>query len=357
VSDVTASVRRGLAMLSGGRREVPRHEAIEPTISWSWNLLEPDERQALSRLAIVTAPFTFRCGAIVAHDDLEHGERLLAALADKSLVSRETGESRDPRFKILGVVRNFAIRQLNPEGRHHVTRRLMYWALNFIYPNEPDFQHPGTIARLDAEFAVLRIALEGNEQSPADQVRLAVEIWPYWHIRSLSRYGCRFLAKARHEDTPLTLAERGRALGILANLLAYQGRHPESVAAAQRSVHVLCDLGDPAQLRHGLLTLLGCLIEACLPACRSWLGLEMPVGAEPFAVTLGLMIAALLVSLYTFRKLDGKLANLGMESTTRNQVLRSANWYSDSTQALAILAPPVVGQDLAWSDWWSTEQR
>ena len=102
VSDVAASVGRGLAILSGGRREIPRHQAIEATISWSWNLLEPDEQRALSRLAILTAPFTFRCGAMVAHDELEHGEHLLATLADKSLVSREMGTSRrrpvqDPR--------------------------------------------------------------------------------------------------------------------------------------------------------------------------------------------------------------------------------------------------------------------
>ena len=124
--------------------------------------------------------------------------------------------------------------------------------------NETDFQQPETIERLDAEFALLRIALEGSEESPADQVRLAAAIWQYWHIRSLSAYGCRFLAKAREEGTPLTLAERGRALGILANLLAYQGRYAESIDAAQRSVQVAAGLSVmPRSCRHGLLTLLG----------------------------------------------------------------------------------------------------
>jgi hypothetical protein len=69
----------------------------------------------------------------------------------------------------------------------------------------------------------------------------------------------------------------------------------------------------------------------------------VPKGAEPFAVTLGLMIVALLVSIITLRKLDGKITSLGIDSTTKTQLLRSVNWYSDSTQALAILAPPVVG--------------
>jgi len=262
VSDIAASVGRGLAILSGGRGEIPRHQAIEATISWSWDLLEPNEQRALSRLALLTAPFTFRCGATVAHEDLDEGERLVAALADKSLVSQEVDKSGDARFKVLGVVRSFAVRYLDPADRQRATRRLMYWALDATRINEADFQQPETIERLDAEFPLMRVALEDNAESPADQVRLAVAIWPFWHIRSLSSYGCRFLAEGFDERTPLTLAERGRALGILANLLAYQGRYAESIDAAHRSVQALRDLGDPGQLRHGLLTLLGCLIEA-----------------------------------------------------------------------------------------------
>jgi predicted ATPase len=261
VSDIATSVSRGLAILSGGRREVPRHQAIEATISWSWNLLEPDEQRALSRLAILAAPFTFWCGARVAHDDLDSGECLLATLADKSLVSREADEAGDARFKVLGIVRNFAIRHLSPADQRQATRQLMSWALELFRLNETDFQRPETVERLDVEFPLIRIALEGSKDSPADQVRLAVATWPYLHIRSLSADGCRFLAQAREESTPLTLAERARALGILANLLAYQGHYAESIDAARRSIEVRRALGDPTQLRHGLLILLGCLIE------------------------------------------------------------------------------------------------
>ncbi len=261
VSDIAASVGRGLAILSGGHREVPRHQAIEATINWSWNLLETDEQRALSRLAILTAPFTFQCGARVAHEDLDDGERLVANLADKSLVSREMSETGDARFKVLGVVQNFAIRQLSPIDRQQAGRQLMYWALDIVKTNETDFEQAETIERLDAEFPLVRIALEESEEAPADQVRLAAAIWQYWHIRSLSAYGCRFLAKADEVRAPLTLAERGRALGILANLLAYQGQYAESIDAARRSVEVRRPLGDPTQLRYGLLILLGCLIE------------------------------------------------------------------------------------------------
>jgi predicted ATPase/transcriptional regulator with XRE-family HTH domain len=261
VRDIAESVGRGLAILSGGRQAIPRHRAIDAAISWSWNLLEPDEQRALSRLAILTSPFTFRCGAIVAHEELDAGERLVATLADKSLVSHDTDDKGDTRFKVLSVVRNFAVRYLSPADRRDAARQLMSWTIHIAQLCETEFQQPEKIERLDAEFALMRIALEAAEESPADQVRVAVAIWPYWHIRSLSAYGCRFLAKAGEERTPLTLSERGKAHGILANLLAYQGRYAESIDAAQRSVQVRRDLGDPGQLRNGLLTLLGCLIE------------------------------------------------------------------------------------------------
>ena len=261
VSDIAASVGRGLAILSGGRREVPRHQAIEATISWSWDLLEPGEQRALSRLAILAAPFTFRCGATVAHEEPDAGERLVATLADKSLVSREMRTAGDARFKVLAVVRSFAIRQLSPVDRQQAVRQLMSWALDIAQLNQTDFLQAEAIERLDVEFPLMRIALEASEESPADQVRLAAAIWQYWHIRSLSAYGCRFLARAADESAPLTLAERGRALGTLANLLAYQGHYAEAIDAAQRSVEVRRDLGDPTQLRHSLLILAGCLIE------------------------------------------------------------------------------------------------
>lgn len=261
VSDIVASVGRGLAILSGGRREVPRHQAIEATISWSWNLLEPDEQRALSRLAMLTAPFTFRCGATVAHEEPDTGERLVATLADKSLLSRETRTAGEARFKVLAVVRSFAIKQLSPVDHRQAVRQLMSWALDLAQLNQADSSQAEVIERLDVEFPLLRIALEASGESPADQVRLATAIWQYWHIRSLSAYGCWFLARAVGESAALTLAERGRALATLANLLAYQGDYTAAIDAAQRSVEVRRDLGDPTQLRHSLLILAGCLIE------------------------------------------------------------------------------------------------
>ena len=261
VRDVATSVRRGLAVLSGGRRDIPRHQAIEAAISWSWDLLTQDEQRALARLAVLTAPFTLQCGAAVAAEEVDSGERLVAALADKSLLSQEMNEAGDARLKILTVVRNFAIARLSAADRQSAARRLMAWALTTIPADEITLQQSDAIERIDMDFPLIRVALELGDDSPAEQVRLALAIWHYWHIRSLSDYGCQFLAKACAENIPLSPAERGRALGTLASLLAYQGHFAESIEAAERSIEVRRTLGDPAQLRYGLLILFGNLLE------------------------------------------------------------------------------------------------
>lgn len=258
--DIADSVGRSAAILSGGRKDVPRHQAIEAAIRWSWDLLTPQEQQGLSRLAILTAPFTYGCGIRIAADDLDLGEHVVATLADKSLLSRTSNDAGDARFTILGVVRAFAAAQLRAPDRQHAVDQLMSWALGITSIDEAALGEPGTIERLDADLPLIRVALESSD-SPADQVRLALVISPYWQIRSQSAYACRFLVKALRHDIQLTPAERGKALGALADMLAYQGHYEESVSAAEASIGVRRTLGDPAQLRNGLLTLLGALLE------------------------------------------------------------------------------------------------
>ena len=256
---ISESLGRSAAILGEGRTDIPRHQTIEAAIGWSWELLEPDEQQALSRLSILTAPFTFHCGARVAAGDLDLGERAVAALADKSLLTPVTGQAGGKRLTVLGVVRVFAAARLSAPARQAAVEQLTVWALDMNSAGEAALQQPGTIEQLDADLPVIRTALEAS-QSPADQVRLALALSPYWHIRSPA-YGCGFLAQAFRQEVPLIPAERGKALGALAGLRAYQGRYEQAVTAAEASLAVRRTLGDPAQVRNGLLTLLGILLE------------------------------------------------------------------------------------------------
>lgn len=262
LNDIAESMGRGLAILSGGRRDLPRHQAITATIGWSWDLLPGDEQRALSRLAVLTVPFTFRCGAEIASEDLHAGESIVAALADKSLLSQEAADPDEGRFRILSVVRNFAVARLSAADRQDAIRNLMSWALRMTQIDEVAVQQPDVVERLDAAFPLIREALELSEDAPADQVRLALAIWQYWHVRSSSSYGGKFLAKAYDENVALSPRERGRALGALANLRGYQGDMAGSIEASKKSIEIRREIGDPTQLRYGLINLLGTSLQA-----------------------------------------------------------------------------------------------
>jgi predicted ATPase/transcriptional regulator with XRE-family HTH domain len=262
LSDIADSVGRSLAVLSGGRRDRPRHQAIEATIGWSWDLLAADEQRALSRLSTLAVPFTFGCGAAMASDDEASAERLVAALADKSLLSQEVDEAGDSRLRILQVVRSFAAGRLSDADRTDAVRGLMSWALKQMQYDELELQRPDVVERITAHLPVIRAALEQSEDTPADQVRLALAIWVYWMVASMLSYGCQFLAKALDDGIGLTPFERGRALGALAELLRNQWDFTAAIEASRKSIEIRRGLNDPVQLRYALIGLLGTLLSA-----------------------------------------------------------------------------------------------
>lgn len=58
-----------LSLLSDGPREAPtRQQAIEATIAWSYELLEPSEQAFFRRLAVFNGGFTFELAQAVAGD-------------------------------------------------------------------------------------------------------------------------------------------------------------------------------------------------------------------------------------------------------------------------------------------------
>jgi predicted ATPase len=98
----------------------PRQRTLKGAITWSWELLEPDEQHALARFSVFEGGFTLEAAEAVLGD--EDGELfvddLLDELIDSSLLrSRLTDGS--PRFSMLAAVKDFAAQQLQetPEER------------------------------------------------------------------------------------------------------------------------------------------------------------------------------------------------------------------------------------------------
>jgi hypothetical protein len=68
----------------------------------------------------------------------------------------------------------------------------------------------------------------------------------------------------------------------------------------------------------------------------------MPSGAVPFAVALGLIVVTTLISCPLLNRLDRFIDELGL-GEQKGQLKRASEWYSDVSQSIGVLVPPIVG--------------
>ena len=115
-------LRRSMPLPGGGAIDVPeRQRTLRDTISWSYQLLEPDERAMLQRLSVFIGDFDLggvealatdaSTGGVAASDPLD----TLGRLVDRSLVQRVPSEDED-RYRLLSTIRDFATEELAAAG-------------------------------------------------------------------------------------------------------------------------------------------------------------------------------------------------------------------------------------------------
>lgn len=104
-------------LIQGRRTAVPRHKTLRETINWSYNLLPPDERRLLDRLAVFRGNFSLDAIRAVTGRDFSENDLLysLAELVAKSLVNIES-DSSSPLYRLLLLTREFALEKLAGSG-------------------------------------------------------------------------------------------------------------------------------------------------------------------------------------------------------------------------------------------------
>lgn len=105
-----------LPLLKGGRRTAPpRQQSLLASLAWSWDTLAPAEQAVLSRLALLSGPFTLAraehtaAGGAIAPGDVAMA---LAALEAHALVVRQTRAGDGPTWRLYENVRIHALAQL-----------------------------------------------------------------------------------------------------------------------------------------------------------------------------------------------------------------------------------------------------
>jgi len=185
-----------LQVLTGGARDLPeRQRTMRTTIAWSYELLSPAEQALFRRLAVFVGGWTLEAaeqvclGAGALELDMLEG---LSSLLDKSLLRQEHGSNGEVRFRMLYVLREFGLEQLDAEGEGTTTREAhatYYLALaEKANPQLHGAGQKGWLDRLEQEHDNLRAALnwwleEASQAKALEAAERALRLW--WSLSQL----------------------------------------------------------------------------------------------------------------------------------------------------------------------------
>lgn len=268
---------RRLSLLTGGPADRPSHQqTLRGTIAWSYDLLKPDERLLLRRLAVFVGGCSLDAIERVVHGPVGatasgpeaspagHSFSTLdavTALVEQSLLQlNDTGD--EPRLTMLETIREYASEQLEAaDEAGTIRRRHAEYFLALAEAAEPRLLGPEQrlwLGRLDVEHDNIRAALAwsqgetpalrddaGTAIAPAELgLRLAGALAWFWYIRCHLSEGRRWLEPLLAATAPMPPAVRGRGLVTLGRLLQAQSDLARSSVLFEEAIVLFRQLDD-----------------------------------------------------------------------------------------------------------------
>ncbi|KQS98703.1 BTAD domain-containing putative transcriptional regulator [Cellulomonas sp. Leaf395] len=227
VQDVLDGLGDRFGLLDDALRGLPdRHASLWAMVDWSRELLHPEDRDLLQRLAVVPAPFTAETAVAVSGADPASVRRGLSTLVEQSLLTFDEDDAGLARYRMLETVREYGDVRLDGAGeRAGAMGGLVRWAATTAARVGADFVGAGQLAAFDrcaAEqetfLAALRWAVDHGDEVGA--VDIASALFHLWSIRGLHvecvQWGMRLLhaddPAARRASTLFQGSATGRAL-------------------------------------------------------------------------------------------------------------------------------------------------
>ena len=223
----------------GGRTAGARHQTLQGTIDWSYELLEPAERAVFDALGVFAGEFDLPSVAAVAELDEFAALDLVEQLVAKSMVEADPWRNR---YRLLETLRQYAWDRLVASG-HLVDARDAHAAFYSALAGEQGRRmgegghQLEALDRLEADYDNLRAALAWLiEQGRAEEAsRLVRRLSALFNIRHPSEgYGWFQQVVRRAEELPVT--QRARLLADTAWAAMNAGDSEGESSYAQASV-------------------------------------------------------------------------------------------------------------------------
>jgi predicted ATPase len=236
-----ARLENRLQILTGGARDLPaRQQTLRGAIDWSYDLLSPAEQKLFRRLSVFVGGCTLEAAEAVCDAKSDLGLDPLegiGSLMDKSLLKEGEPVGDEPRFVMLGTIREYGLERLASSGEELLTRRahaafflllaedkVSERARDFSAPREgsPGEESSRWSEHLEVEHDNLREAIDWmieTGQAPWG-LRLGRALFEFWEEREHLAEGRERLEKVlAFPDAAPRTRDRARALfaaGVLA---------------------------------------------------------------------------------------------------------------------------------------------
>ena len=249
---ILGRLENSLGLLTGGALDLPkRQQTMRGAVDWSYDLLDESEKSLFRRLAVFAGGLRIEAAEEVgAWQKAEGGkepdsvdEKLflptaygrlptvldgITSLIDKSLLIQKEQPDGEARFRMLEVVRDFALESLDTAGETQAVRRIhAEHFIAFAERAEPFVQAAQSaewLDRLEEEHDNLRAAMRWSlDNDPSMAVRLAVALRNFWLLHSHLSEGYAWLKAASEHSGRLSAPLRFKLMNGLGLVARWRG--------------------------------------------------------------------------------------------------------------------------------------
>jgi predicted ATPase/DNA-binding SARP family transcriptional activator len=305
--DLARRLDRRLDVLTTPTAPKRRQRTLRAAMDWSYDLLDEPSRDLFEALSIFSGGWALDAAEHLAQAvdiPADAAGGIVADLTDKSMIRLETSTAGNPRYAMLGTLREYALARLASSdhyGSVAARHAECFVALAERIATESHGPHEGLwVARLDDDFdnirATFRWCVDTASWGPA--MRLLASLVDETVLRERLEVGRWATDLLAHEDVG-NHPVRGIALAIASNAAMVEGRMNDAVALAHEAITSAESSGGPRTwLARNTLAL---LVAAGLVAGRTEDHLEAMSAltastGDPMGAAVALFDRALLAS-------------------------------------------------------------
>jgi predicted ATPase len=274
-TQIEARLSDRFRLLTGGTSaEPPRHRTLRAAVEWSYDLLDPDERELLAALSVFAGSWTLAAATAVAGDASGEYPLLdrMTRLVDKSLIFVEAESIQESRYRLLETINQFAFERLevSPQATA-VRKRHLDFFLGLAEAAEQGSWGPEQGAwfdRLERDHDDILNALTwcARKDGPVlEGMALGGAMYRFWYSRGHIRVPRRLLGELlRAPGAEQPVQGRAKALYAAGGFAIYQGDLDEATRLLAECLSIFRALGN----RQGIGRALVGISNAALAAGR-----------------------------------------------------------------------------------------